>query len=134
LGPYWLVLAQTGLGVGAERRQWAHSTSCAAMMACVTPSFKANTRCSSYVCPGSSCHTYCQNVSTENHCLYYIISYYNNLLQVQKGLNSEMDTILPQADDRGFPMPRRSFHQRTPHLLSNRAQQQYTGNMASVST
>jgi hypothetical protein len=24
----------------------------------VTPSFEAKTRCSSYICPGSSCHTY----------------------------------------------------------------------------
>jgi hypothetical protein len=32
----------------------------------VTSSFKAKTRCLSYVCPGSSCHTYDQNVSTEN--------------------------------------------------------------------
>jgi hypothetical protein len=35
----------------------------------VTPSFKAKIRCSSYVCLGSSCHTYDQNVSTENQCL-----------------------------------------------------------------
>jgi hypothetical protein len=46
------------------------------------PVFKAKTRCSSYVCPGSSCHTYGQNVSTEYQCLYYIVSYYKNLLQV----------------------------------------------------
>jgi hypothetical protein len=38
----------------------------------VTLSFKAKTRCSSYICPGSSCHTYGQNVNTENQCLYYI--------------------------------------------------------------
>jgi hypothetical protein len=38
----------------------------------VTPDFKAKTRCSLYVCPGSSCHTYGQNVNTENQCLYYI--------------------------------------------------------------
>jgi hypothetical protein len=56
--------------------------------------FKAKTRCSSYVCPESSCHTYGQNVSTEYQCLYDIISYYKNLLQVQKGLNSGMDPIL----------------------------------------
>jgi hypothetical protein len=31
----------------------------------VTPGFKAKTRCSSYVCSGSSCHTYGQNVSTK---------------------------------------------------------------------
>jgi hypothetical protein len=84
------------------------------------PVFKAKTRCSSYVCPGSSCHTYGQNVSTEYQCLYYIVSYYKNLLQVQKGLNSGMDPILPQAVDRGFCMPRRNLHPHTPHLLSSR--------------
>jgi hypothetical protein len=74
----------------------------------VTPGFKAKTRCSSYVCPGSSCHTYGQIVSTENKCLYYIVSYYKklitcpNLLHVQKGLNSGMDTILPQEMTEGF--------------------------------
>jgi hypothetical protein len=53
--------------------------------------------------------------------VYYIVSYYNTLLQVQKGLNSGKDTILPQADDRGFHTPRRNLHQSTPHLLSSRA-------------
>jgi hypothetical protein len=90
-------------------------------MIIVTPGFKAKTRCSSYVYPGASCHTYDQNVSTKNQCLYYIVSYYKNLLQVQKGLNNEMDTILPQADDRGFHTSRRGLHQSTPHLLSSRA-------------
>jgi hypothetical protein len=84
------------------------------------PVFKAKTRCSSYVCPGSSCHTYGQNVSTEYQCLHYIVSYYKNLLQVQKGLNSGMDPILPQAADRGFRTPRRNLHQCTPHPLSSR--------------
>jgi hypothetical protein len=84
------------------------------------PVFKAKTRCSSYVCPGSSCHTYGQNVSTEYQYLYYIVSYYNNLLQFQKGLNSGMDPILPQAVDWGFRTPRRNLHQHTPHLLSSR--------------
>jgi hypothetical protein len=88
--------------------------------ATVTPSFKAKTRCSSYVCPGSSCHTYGQNISTENQYLYYVVSYYKTLLQLQKGLNSGMDTILPQAVDRGCRTPRRSLHQSTP-LLSSRA-------------
>jgi hypothetical protein len=87
----------------------------------VTPGFKAKTRCSSYVCPESSCHTYGQNVSTENKCLYYIISYYKNLLQVQKGLKNGMDAILPHADDQGFHTPRRGLHQSTHHLLSSRA-------------
>jgi hypothetical protein len=61
--------------------------------------FKAKIRCASYLCLGSSCHTYGQNVSIEYQCLYYIISYYKNSLQVQKGLNSGMDPILPQAVD-----------------------------------
>jgi hypothetical protein len=47
-----------------------------------------------------------QNVNTENQCLYYIVSYYKYLLQVQKGLNSGKDAILPQADDWGFCKPR----------------------------
>jgi hypothetical protein len=34
--------------------------------------------------------------------VYYIVSYYKNLLQVQNGLSSGKDTILPQADDRGL--------------------------------
>jgi hypothetical protein len=84
------------------------------------PVFKTKTRCSSYVCPGSGCHTYGQNVSTEYQCLYYIVSYYKNLLLVPKGLNSGMDPILPQAVDRGFRMPRRNLHPHTPHLLSSR--------------
>jgi hypothetical protein len=33
----------------------------------VTPSFKIKTRCPSYVCPGSSCHTYSQDVNTETN-------------------------------------------------------------------
>jgi hypothetical protein len=40
--------------------------------ASVTHGFRVKTRCSSYICPGSSCHTYGQNVNIENHCLYYI--------------------------------------------------------------
>jgi hypothetical protein len=98
------------------------------------PVFKAKTRCSSYVCPGSSCHTYGQNVSTEYQCIYYNVSYYKTLLQVQKGLNSGMDPILPQAVDRGFRTPRRNLHQSTPHSLSSRTQQQHAKSMASVST
>jgi hypothetical protein len=34
--------------------------------------FEAKSRCSSYACPRSSCHTYDQNVNIENQCLYYI--------------------------------------------------------------
>jgi hypothetical protein len=65
------------------------------MPECHTRFLRPKTRCSSYVCPGSSCHTYGQNVSTEYQCLYHIVSYYKNLLQVQKGLNSGIDPILP---------------------------------------
>jgi hypothetical protein len=57
-----------------------------------------------------------------------------NLLQVQKGLNSGMDPILPHAVDRGFRTPRRNLHPHTPHLLSSRTYQQHAENMASVST
>jgi hypothetical protein len=53
-------------------------------------------------------------------------------MQVQKGLSSGKDTILPQADDRGFRTPRRSLHQSTPHLLSSRVKKHYAGNRASV--
>jgi hypothetical protein len=87
---------------------------------CHTRFLRPKTRCSSYVCPGSSCHTYGQNISTEYQCLYYIVSYYKNLLQVQKGLNSGMNLILPQVVDRGFRTTRRNLHQRTPHPLSSR--------------
>jgi hypothetical protein len=38
----------------------------------VTPGFNIRTRCSSYVCTGSTCHTYGHNVNTENQCLYYV--------------------------------------------------------------
>jgi hypothetical protein len=38
----------------------------------VTLGFKIKIRCSSYVCPGLSCHTYDQNVNTENQCLCHI--------------------------------------------------------------
>jgi hypothetical protein len=38
----------------------------------VTHSFEAKIRYSSYVCTGSTCHTYGQNVNTENQCLKYI--------------------------------------------------------------
>jgi hypothetical protein len=48
------------------------SLSCHYSMFSVTPGFKMKTRCSLYVCPGSSCHTYDQNVNTENQRLYYI--------------------------------------------------------------
>jgi hypothetical protein len=48
------------------------------------PVFKAKTKCSSHVCPGSSCHTYGQNVSTEYQCLYHTVSYYKNYYMSRK--------------------------------------------------
>jgi hypothetical protein len=84
------------------------------------PNFKSKIRCSSYVCPRSSCHIYGQNISTEYQCIYYIVSYYKNLLQIQNGLNSGMYFILSQTVDRGFHTSTRNLHQRTPHLLSSR--------------
>jgi hypothetical protein len=39
----------------------------------VTSDFKAKIRCSSYICRGSSCHTYSQNVNIETNV--FIISY-----------------------------------------------------------
>jgi hypothetical protein len=38
----------------------------------IIPDFKIKTRCSSYVCPGSSCHIYGHNANSENQCLYNI--------------------------------------------------------------
>jgi hypothetical protein len=52
---------------------------------CGTPDFKIETRCSSYVCPGSSCHTYGQNGNIENQCLYYI-NFISWLLSLQRRL------------------------------------------------
>jgi hypothetical protein len=48
------------------------------------PVFNAKTRCSSYICPGSNCHTYGQNVSTEYQCLYHTVSYYKNYYKSRK--------------------------------------------------
>jgi hypothetical protein len=69
----------------------------------ITPSFKAKTECIPLCVPRSS-FTHKANNSEINSItsVYYIISYYKNLLEVQNGLNSGKDTILPQADDRGF--------------------------------
>jgi hypothetical protein len=54
----------------------------------VTPGFKAKTRCASYVCPGSSCHTYGQNVNTENQCLYYINIITRDIVFTQKTIST----------------------------------------------
>jgi hypothetical protein len=72
----------------------------------VTPGFKAKTRCSSYVCPGSSFHTYGQNVNTENQCLYYISIITWDIVFTQKTIStlssrSSGTKQPPQAIDRG---------------------------------
>jgi hypothetical protein len=54
----------------------------------VTPDFKAKTRCSSYVSPGSSCHTYSQNVNTENQCLHYINIITQDIIFTQKTIST----------------------------------------------
>jgi hypothetical protein len=88
----------------------------------VTPSFYSKTECIPLCVPGSSFTHKATNSGINNiTSVYYIVSYYKNLLQVQKGISNRKDTILPQADDRGFHMPRRSLHQSSPHLLSSRA-------------
>jgi hypothetical protein len=48
------------------------------------PVFKAKTRYSSYVCPGSIYHTYGQNVTTEYQCFYHTVSYYKNYYNSRK--------------------------------------------------
>jgi hypothetical protein len=54
-----------------ERVKWPWWLACWGAVT-VTPSFKAKTRCSSYVCSGSSCHTHGQSVNIENQCLKYV--------------------------------------------------------------
>jgi hypothetical protein len=69
----------------------------------VTPSFKAKTECIPLCVPGSS-FTYKATNSKINSIthVYYIVSYYKNLLHVRNGLSSRKDTMLPQTDDRGL--------------------------------
>jgi hypothetical protein len=54
----------------------------------VIPGFKAKTICLSYVCPGSSCHTYGQNMNIENQCLYYITIITENIIFTQKTIST----------------------------------------------
>jgi hypothetical protein len=54
----------------------------------VTPGFKTKTRCSLYVCPWSSCHTYGQNVNTENQCLYYMKIITRDIVFTQKTIST----------------------------------------------
>jgi hypothetical protein len=62
----------------------------------VTPSFKAKTECIPFFVPGSNfTHKVINSEINSITSVYYIISYYKNLLQVQDGLSSGKDTILP---------------------------------------
>jgi hypothetical protein len=75
-------------------------------MTSVTPDFKIKTRCSSYVCPGSSCHTYGHNVNTETQCLYYINFYYKEYClytedYIDSLIEQQQNNPTPQAIDRG---------------------------------
>jgi hypothetical protein len=102
--------------------QGGHLTTVCSYTALVTPSFWTKTKCIPLCVPGSSfIHKATNSGLNSITSVYYIVYYYKNLLQVQKGLSSGKDTILPQADDRGFRTPRRSLHQSTPFLLSSTA-------------
>jgi hypothetical protein len=86
---------------------WRHDV-VMSMIGCgrVTPSFKIKTRCSANVCPGSSCHTYGQNVNTETQCLYYINFYYTGYClytedYIDSLIEQQQNNPTPQAIDRG---------------------------------
>jgi hypothetical protein len=69
----------------------------------VTPSSKAKTECIILCVPGSSFTHKVTNSETNSITnVYYIVSYYKNLLQLQNRLSGRKDTILPHADDRGI--------------------------------
>jgi hypothetical protein len=69
----------------------------------VTPSFKAKIKCIPLCVAGSSfTHKATSREINTITSVYYNVSYYKNLLQVQNGLSSGKDTILSHADDRGF--------------------------------
>jgi hypothetical protein len=90
--------------------------------ACLShPVFRSKLNAFFYVCQDQVSHIKRHSGINSETSVYYIVSYYKNLLQVQKGLSNGKDTILPQADDWGFRTPRTGLHQSTPHLLSSRA-------------
>jgi hypothetical protein len=85
------------------------------LLLAVTPSFKAKTRCSSYVCPGSSCHTYGQNLNTENQCLYYINIITRDIVFTQKTISTlveqQRNTPIPTGNRPGATQAsRRNLH------------------------
>jgi hypothetical protein len=93
----------------------------------VTPGFKIKTRCLSYVCLGSSFHTYDQNVNTENQCLYYInfitriLSLHRRLYQLSHQAVAEQSN--PTGNRPGATQgSRRNLHHSSPshfQVLSN---------------
>jgi hypothetical protein len=86
----------------------------------VTPGFQIKIRCSLYECPGSSCHTYGQNVNTENQCLCYI-NFVTWLLSLkrQKWLSHRaiVETTTPQAFNRGQHKPLEEIFIKVVHLI-----------------
>jgi hypothetical protein len=87
----------------------------------VTPSFKAKARCSSYVCPESSFHTYGQNynISNKNQC------HYNSINSILSHYNQDLNMTLAETRQHstgswevGTPA-RRTHHQGTPHRLQH---------------
>jgi hypothetical protein len=93
----------------------------------VAPSFKIKTRCSSHICPRSSCHTYGQNINTENQCLKYInfitriLSLHIRLYRLSHWATAEQSN---STDNRpgATHASRRSLRHRSPthlHLLSS---------------
>jgi hypothetical protein len=88
----------------------------------VTHSFKIKIRCSSYVCPGSSCHTYGLNVNTENQCLKYI-NFIARILSLQRRLYLLSHRAAGEHTNPTCNWPgathasRRSLHHRSPSHL-----------------
>jgi hypothetical protein len=88
----------------------------------VTPDFKIKTGCSSYVCPGSSCHTYDQNVNTETQCLYYINFYYKGYCLYMEDYIDIHRAAAEQSNPTGnrpgaTQAPRRNLHHSSPSHL-----------------
>jgi hypothetical protein len=81
----FLSILDTSNSIGSNLVPCSSSTCC---FTSVTPDFKTKTRCSSYVCLGSSCHTYGQNVNTENQCLYYINIITQDIVFTQKTIST----------------------------------------------
>jgi hypothetical protein len=88
----------------------------------VTPSFKIKTRCSAYVSPGSSCHTYGQNVNNKNQYLYYINFYYKGYCLYTEDYRYSHRAAAEQSNPIGnrpgvTQAPRRNLHRSSPSHL-----------------